>query len=133
LELLAGPFLAIGIVAVIDRFVVPVRGLRLPGVVDRSVGMYLLRSLRGTLPAEPPGDAAEPPDAAAAPSDRGHRVRQLLATPARLEAVGVVRAVPVRLTRDPRPVVLTARSVPPTRLPALPALPLWRRVLTRRA
>jgi hypothetical protein len=135
LELLAGPFLAFGIVAVIDRFVVPVRELRLPGIVDRSIAMYLIRSMRGTLPAAPPPDALVDAIAAPdpAPADRSTLVGDLLATPDRLAAVGVIRAVPIRLARGPRPILLPARSIPATRLPALPALPLWRRILMRRA
>lgn len=145
LELVAGPFLLVGIVAILVRFGPPIR-VRLPDLVDRSIGMHVIRSIRGALDQGEPLDRAmgaspdaplgrEPlaaiTDAAGTPAALSGLRRDLRATPARLAAIGVRRAQPTRRPAARGPITLAARSVPATRLAAAAPAPLWRRALTR--
>jgi hypothetical protein len=150
-EFVSVAFLVAGLVAVAARFGAGVGPVRLPGFVDRSIGMYLLRQLRGTLERDDLADAeADRPseatpvvqsaptatqlvvEAPAAqhdvrPADPRRRDRWAT-TPARLAAIGVKRAEPIRRPPSRRPISLAARSVTAARLTPLPAPPFWRRL-----
>jgi hypothetical protein len=146
-ELVSVAFLVAGLVAVVARFGPGVGPLRLPGFIDRSIGMYLIRQLRGTLDPDDLADAdAGAPDAAlveAGPAVLPTRAaapvpselpradperRDLTATPARLGAIGARRAEPIRRPAARRPISLGARSMTAARLAPLPAPPFWRRL-----
>ena len=144
-EFVSVAFLVVGLVAVAARFGAGAGSVRLPGFIDRSIGMYLIRQLRGTLDpddlpeAEAP-DAADvvrsgpaaapvPPDS---PRDDPRRRDLWPTTPARLAAIGVRRAEPIRRPAARRPIPLAARSVTAARLTSMPSPPFWRRIAFRR-
>ena len=151
MELVSVAFLVVGLMAVAARFGAGVGPVRLPGFVDRSIGMYLLRQLRGTLEPDDLADAEEPsaaivetsPVARSAPGQLvesappaphdvptvdPRRRDRWATTPARLAAIGVKRAEPIRRPTSRRPVPLAARSVTAARLTPLPAPPFWKRL-----
>ena len=89
LELLAGAFVFVGLVAVIARFVAPLFSGRaaLPRIVEQSVGMWMVRRLRTEL--------GRGPTATSTP------VTGLEATPDRLAAAGTRRPSPALNVRPP--------------------------------
>jgi hypothetical protein len=148
-EFVSVAFLVAGLVAVVARFGAGGGPVRLPGFIDRSIGMYLIRRLRGALdpddladadadadaPGAAPvaaGPAVQPMQAAASAPPESTRSgpgrRDLTATPARLAAIGARRPEPIRGPAARRPISLGARSMAAARLAPLPAPPFWRRL-----
>lgn len=149
-EFLVGAFVVAGFAAVIGRFVLPdaAHGRPLPAIVDRSIGMYVVRRARGRLTGGPSGSptaasssvvaevanvavaTGRPPLTAPLPASV-HDARPARAgsgyqaTAARLAAVGIRRAVPAPPTRTPivaEPSSVQAPIASPMPPPALPAL-----------
>ena len=156
MEFVSVAFLVVGLLAVAARFGAGVGPVRLPGFIDRSIGMYLLRQLRGTLEPDDLADAEEPTAAIVAtspvarsaagqlvqpvspaphelPTADPRRWDRWATTPARLAAIGVKRAEPIRRPLSRRQISLAARSVTAARLTPLPAPPFWRRLGLGRA